>query len=287
MEKTKRILLTSVLFSFAFLSLLYAHSGRTDSSGGHTDRKTGIYHYHNSGTRSTPARTTPSYTQPSTIRQVAPQRVVPAVTPAKPAEAAPVVLPDWDSTPKKAPAKITENLWQVALNNVLKGQMEVPVKTGRVDIVTESQVIEVDKLSNYAAGLEQAVKYAVATGKTPTLALYIDGEKDALELLSKAGDLCKSKGVTLMLVNSYVTVSDLIALAAIADRSEPVIAEPVTTTPTATPAKAMPASNQETGYWLNSSSNVRHNSACRYYFNTNNGRKCTKDEGRPCGICGG
>ncbi len=40
-------------------------------------------------------------------------------------------------------------------------------------------------------------------------------------------------------------------------------------------------------YWLNTKSYVRHNSSCRWYKNTKNGRMCTKDEGRACGICGG
>jgi endonuclease YncB( thermonuclease family) len=40
-------------------------------------------------------------------------------------------------------------------------------------------------------------------------------------------------------------------------------------------------------YWLNTSSNVRHNSGCRYYKNTKKGRACRKDEGKACGICGG
>lgn len=41
------------------------------------------------------------------------------------------------------------------------------------------------------------------------------------------------------------------------------------------------------GYWLNTPTNVRHNSNCKYYQNTKKGRTCGKDEGAPCGICGG
>jgi endonuclease YncB( thermonuclease family) len=43
----------------------------------------------------------------------------------------------------------------------------------------------------------------------------------------------------------------------------------------------------ESGYWLNTGSNVRHNSGCRYFNNTKKGRPCTKEEGKACGICGG
>jgi hypothetical protein len=33
----------------AFISILFAHSGRTDSNGGHYNRSTGQYHYHGGG----------------------------------------------------------------------------------------------------------------------------------------------------------------------------------------------------------------------------------------------
>ena len=44
----KKVIAISVLFILvAFYSLIsYAHSGRTDSRGGHHNRKTGGYHYH-------------------------------------------------------------------------------------------------------------------------------------------------------------------------------------------------------------------------------------------------
>jgi len=40
-------------------------------------------------------------------------------------------------------------------------------------------------------------------------------------------------------------------------------------------------------HWLNIPSGVRHNSRCRYFSNTANGRMCTSIEGRACGKCGG
>jgi endonuclease YncB( thermonuclease family) len=40
-------------------------------------------------------------------------------------------------------------------------------------------------------------------------------------------------------------------------------------------------------YWLNTKSNVRHNSRCRYYKKTKSGRACKANTGRPCGLCGG
>ncbi|MDB2499329.1 YHYH domain-containing protein [bacterium] len=51
------------LFSFILLLLslsqaVFSHSGRTDSKGGHWDRKAGTYHYHNQGT--TPRTSVPN-----------------------------------------------------------------------------------------------------------------------------------------------------------------------------------------------------------------------------------
>ncbi|MDZ7792135.1 MAG: DNA/RNA non-specific endonuclease [Spirochaetia bacterium] len=40
-------------------------------------------------------------------------------------------------------------------------------------------------------------------------------------------------------------------------------------------------------YWINSGSNSRHNSDCRYYGNTKNGYYTDKKVGDACGICGG
>jgi hypothetical protein len=40
-------------------------------------------------------------------------------------------------------------------------------------------------------------------------------------------------------------------------------------------------------YWLNTSSNVRHNSSCKWFDNTKRGRFCSAAEGKPCGECGG
>ena len=51
MKKSLFIIIISIIISIALTSVVVlAHSGRTDAYGGHTNRKTGQYHYHNSGT---------------------------------------------------------------------------------------------------------------------------------------------------------------------------------------------------------------------------------------------
>jgi len=48
-----------------------------------------------------------------------------------------------------------------------------------------------------------------------------------------------------------------------------------------------PLESNPAGFWLNTSSGVRHNSRCEHYRNTKRGRLCGPNEGKPCGICGG
>ncbi len=54
-----------IVLAFVLIpSLSFSHSGRTDSQGGHYNRKTGGYHYH-SGPKSTPKQQTYSPSTPS------------------------------------------------------------------------------------------------------------------------------------------------------------------------------------------------------------------------------
>lgn len=52
MKRFSKIFSLVVLIAVATTTSL-AHSGRTDSKGGHYNRKTGVYHYHNGGTTKT------------------------------------------------------------------------------------------------------------------------------------------------------------------------------------------------------------------------------------------
>jgi len=69
-------------------------------------------------------------------------------------------------------------------------------------------------------------------------------------------------------------------------------ARPTAPTPSPPAASKAPASTVQppapkpAGYWITTSSGVRHNSSCRYYMNSN-GRAGGPNEGRPCKVCGG
>ena len=52
LRKALIVLSLMLTASILFYNSAHTHSGRTDANGGHYNRKTGEYHYHNSGTSS-------------------------------------------------------------------------------------------------------------------------------------------------------------------------------------------------------------------------------------------
>ncbi len=172
---------------------------------------------------------------------------------------------------------ITENHWQVAFNKkVTKGQLEYPVRGGRVDILTDYYAIEVEKISTWKNGIIQALIYAKSTNKQAGLALYIDRDAKAFEKFTQAKVSCEQKGIKLWLINEYVSINDIVNLR-----------RDTTYGKTSSPEIKPDSKKVEYRHWLNTNSGVRHNSSCRWYSNTKDGRACAKHEGRACKICGG
>ena len=153
-------------------------------------------------------------------------------------------------------AQFTESDLQVAFNNkVTHGKLEVEIATGRIDILTDTNAIEVDYARNYSAAIKQALQYAAETKKTPGIALIMDGKQDPPQAAKAGKKLAEKAGVTFWLINDYVRVSDI-------------------------------TQGVEQQYWLNTKTGVRHNRRCRWFGNTTNGRPCGSDEGRACENCG-
>ena len=63
----KNTIIAFILCFFLFPALILAHPGQTDSSGGHTNKKTGEYHYHNGGGSSSSSSGSYSYSQPADV----------------------------------------------------------------------------------------------------------------------------------------------------------------------------------------------------------------------------
>jgi hypothetical protein len=177
---------------------------------------------------------------------------------------------------------ITESDWQVAFNSkVLHGKLEVPLSTGRADIVTNQYAVEVDKASKYLEGIAQAKKYAKGSGKAPGLALYIDGESRALVYISTAKKLCQEQSVKFWLINEFVSTNDLIRQKGFRlSNSYSLSPKPESST------KAPKTTSPALMHWMSKSSGVRHNQSCRW-FKRSNGHLVTARTGRACKQCGG
>ena len=82
----------------------------------------------------------------------------------------------------------TEKDFQIAFNEVYfngKAKMEVPVKYGRIDLLSDDYAIEVDRLEKFHEAIGQALHYAKETGKKPAIAIFIvdhkPGDKEKLK----------------------------------------------------------------------------------------------------------
>jgi hypothetical protein len=94
----------------------------------------------------------------------------------------------------------TEKDYQIAFNQVYfhgKARMEVPVKYGRIDLLTDDYAIEVDRLEKFHAAIGQALHYAKETGKKPGIAIFImepkQGDKEKLKYLIRLCNYYKIK----------------------------------------------------------------------------------------------
>jgi len=99
----------------------------------------------------------------------------------------------------------TEKDYQDAFNRVYfqgRAQAEVPVKFGRIDLLTGDYAIEVERIDKFHEGIGQALHYAKETGRKPGLAIFItDPTAHELEKLEYVRRLCKSLGIKVWYIN--------------------------------------------------------------------------------------
>jgi hypothetical protein len=99
----------------------------------------------------------------------------------------------------------TERDFQEAFNKVYfhgQAKMEVPVKYGRIDLLTGDYAIEVDKLDRFHEAIGQALHYARETGRKPAIAIYIvDPKHDDEDKLKYVTRLCNYYGIKVWFIN--------------------------------------------------------------------------------------
>jgi hypothetical protein len=75
----------------------------------------------------------------------------------------------------------TERDYQIAFNDAYfhgRAKMEVSVKYGRIDLLTDEYVVEVDRLEKFHEAIGQALHYARETGKKPAIAIFMEEDPD-------------------------------------------------------------------------------------------------------------
>ena len=99
----------------------------------------------------------------------------------------------------------TEKDYQIVFNRVYfrgKAKMEVPVKYGRIDLLTDDYAIEVDSLEKFHEAIGQALHYAKETGKKPAIAIFImepkQSDKEKLKYLIR---LCNHYKIKVWFIN--------------------------------------------------------------------------------------
>lgn len=101
MKKTA-IILSMLLFCFSLSPTAYAHPGRTDANGGHYNRSTGEYHYHNGGSsnsKPSSGSTSTNNTSP-TVRPTSTPTETPTKSPTSTPTKTPTASPKATVTPK-------------------------------------------------------------------------------------------------------------------------------------------------------------------------------------------
>jgi hypothetical protein len=99
----------------------------------------------------------------------------------------------------------TENDYKEAFNKIYfhgRAKMEVPVKYGRIDLLTDEYAVEVDRLDKFHEAIGQALHYAKETGKKPAIAVFIvDHEPGDKEKLKYVTWLCNYYKIKVWFIN--------------------------------------------------------------------------------------
>lgn len=162
-----------------------------------------------------------------------------------------------------------ESWYITEIASSIDGQTEVPVENGRVDIVTSTHAIEVERASNWKHSIGQCLWYALQTNKEPGIILIMESIAD------------RKHGIRLQSALDYAGLGAKVKVwfypedfGGTYESIENSFNEE---------KKSIPGA---TSYWFTSSSGMRHNAGCRWFTNSK-GRYCIESEGKPCGTCGG
>jgi len=165
--------------------------------------------------------------------------------------------------------KISEAQYIRMINEKLQGQTEYSVNSGRIDILTETHAIEVERANKWKQSIGQALWYGLQTSREPGIILIIEKDSD---------------------YKYFIQLNTTLGHAGLTDKIK--VWQFPQDFPNATVYKTKildiqsNPENVEKAYWKTASSNIRHNSTCRYY-QTTRGEACNEESGIACRKCGG
>lgn len=177
-----------------------AHSGGLDARGGHMG-KDGSYHLHRPVHASNTVAVVIAVTNQAEHSSSAETN---AATQAK--EANDQEAYAWDYAHVDLPAGSRESLFQEAYAKMIGGTRERKVKTGRIDVETDTEVFELDRQEKWKEGMGQALAYAKETGKKPVLVLISSSQgpqnmhKESREKYDMALQICQASQVRLVIL---------------------------------------------------------------------------------------
>ncbi|MEO0787423.1 MAG: hypothetical protein AAFY36_02105 [Bacteroidota bacterium] len=149
----------------------------------------------------------------------------------------------------------------------LQAQTEVTVTGGRVDLVTNTYAIEVERASKWKNSIGQALWYGLQTNKAPAI------------ILIKEGDADNKYTIQLRSALEHAGLQDLIPVWVYPDNFPDL---PIDDTPNFSSDQY--EDQEATDFWLSVNSNKRHNRGCNQ-FEESRGRYCTATEGEAAGCC--
>ncbi len=149
----------------------------------------------------------------------------------------------------------------------LGGEREVSITSGYIDLLTREYAIEVEFANKWKQAIGQALWYGLQSNKKPGIVLIKKSAREHKYVVQLTTAL--QYGGLEHKVKIWVWPDDF-------ENSQK---------STRYQSPPSPVQGSQT-YWLNTSSNKRHNSKCRY-FEGSNGRFCSSREGIACKICGG
>lgn len=163
----------------------------------------------------------------------------------------------------------TEANYIDALAGVMNARKEVPVTSGRVDLVTAERAYEVERAPKWKNAIGQALWYGLQTNRKPGIILLIEKPSDRKYAIQLGSAL------------RFAELDDKIEVRLWPDDFPGVVPKTTSAAAEATSAGTV------TDYWLNLSGGKRHRRGCRWFANTKRGRYCGPGEGVQAGCCAG